>query len=571
MKGKLKSLLLAAMAVMLFAGCSNIALDSASVEGSDAGDKCVLSIGVEGLAPSKRGARYISIGAWAPDTTKTTYSIEGTSARGYELVETSLAFDDSYTSTTTTIALDYDVWSFVLHAFDDGVEVMNGRTTVDLRKSNSVVFKLSSKNVTSVGSMEVTLNVTSSVIKSFEAGLYDVNTGKLVLAIDSGDVEANPTIVLSKEGINPGDYILKFTPYDKELSATDKESLNTWSDVIEIKPGRKTTDTVTITGLMEPPAKPSDFTVTLDETSLEDNDDFYTVNLSWSDNSTNEDRFVLYIYSLDDGEDLVKTFDGSENNIFFGDNTYWVEGNLGMSTASCKVRLETGHAYDMKLSAKNRVGESDIVDRDASADFDTCINQKKITYHLMGGTIDGETEVVKYETYPSDAAFTLWQPESGFEYNGNAFLGWSKDAASSTTVLTVENTREDVHVFAVYNDKINPGFSFSLVDDEASEITVAVSTDASGVTQTGNTFEVDTSSSSVWSGKLTFTITDDIDCKKITVIVDGNQVGNNGNSKTCNVPLTKFKDGGSFQVSVTCQVGDKTFSCAPQVLTFDLK
>ena len=54
MKSKFKSLLLAALAVMLFAGCSNIALNNASAEGSDSSDKCVLTISVkdfEKLAP----------------------------------------------------------------------------------------------------------------------------------------------------------------------------------------------------------------------------------------------------------------------------------------------------------------------------------------------------------------------------------------------------------------------------------------------------------------------------------------------------------------------------------------
>lgn len=569
MKGKFKSLLLAAMALVLFAGCSNVALDNASVEGSDSSDKCVLSIGVKGLASSGSGARTIAVGAWAP-ADKTTYKIEGFSARGYTLDETALTFNTSYTSTTTTIELEYDVWSFTLHAYDDGVEVMNGRTTVDLRKTNSVVFELSSKNVDSNGSMEVTLTVSSSVIKSYEAGLYDVNTGKQLYAFDPADVDANPTVVLSKEGIAPGDYILKFIPYDKASSVADKESLNTWSDVIVIKPGRQTTGSANITGLMEPPEAPADFTVELDSDSLNDNDDYYTVNLSWRDKSTNEENFILYIYNIDESETLLKKFDGTNGNVFYGDTTYWVDGNLGMSRTTCKVKLHTGHKYEMKLSAKNRVGESDVVDRTAG-DFDTsCINQKKITYHLMGATIDGETDVVRYETYPGTDAFTLWQPAS-LAYNEHAFKGWSADANSSTTTLTTENTYEDVEVFAVYDDKVKPGFSFTLADETSKTITVTVSTESAGVTQTDNTFVVNTANASVWSGKITFTISDDISPKKIEVLSNGNKFGSNGNSKTCDVPLTKFRDGGDFQISVTCNVDGKTYSCTPVVLTFDIQ
>ena len=49
MKSKLRNLLLAAMAITLFASCSNIALDDASVESSETSDKCVLTISYEDL------------------------------------------------------------------------------------------------------------------------------------------------------------------------------------------------------------------------------------------------------------------------------------------------------------------------------------------------------------------------------------------------------------------------------------------------------------------------------------------------------------------------------------------
>ena len=49
MKSKLRNLLLAAMAITLFASCSNIALDDASVQSSESSDKCVLTISYDDL------------------------------------------------------------------------------------------------------------------------------------------------------------------------------------------------------------------------------------------------------------------------------------------------------------------------------------------------------------------------------------------------------------------------------------------------------------------------------------------------------------------------------------------
>ena len=447
MKSKLRNLLLAAMALTLFAGCSNIALNDAAVEGSDAGDKCMLTISlkdVEGLFVQS-SANEATGSARTIDPKKlnadgiTSYMIEGTSGRDV-LALTSLEFDSNGTS-KNKISLAYDVWYLTLHAYNANGEVLRGTTTVDLKKSvPQIEFTLSSKGVDTVGSLKITVKGLTEVVQSYEAGLYDIHTDELkynLVVEENGDVLADgkdlndgdpetttiTEVSFTKTSVTPGSYVFKFIPYnDTVTNKAKREDLTPWSDVITIAPGRETTAEVTINPMVAP-TKPSAFTVSLVKTSKDDKDDYYTVRLNWVDNSTNEENFVLRIYEADGTEEddpdstpeadrqtalqkilvtskCVATFDKTEdlnNNVykFMSDNNpYFVSGTLGMSTKECELKLPTGHLYEFTLTAKNRVGESAVCSREASSNtsdltgyaVNTRINLQKITYHLMGGT-----------------------------------------------------------------------------------------------------------------------------------------------------------------------------------------
>ncbi len=513
MKSKLRNLLLAAMALTLFAGCSNIALNDAAVEGSDAGDKCMLTISlkdVEGLLVQS-SANEATGSARTIDPKKltadgiTSYMIEGISSRDV-LELTELHFGTNYES-TEPISLAYDVWYLTLHAYNANGEVLRGTTTVDLKKSvPQIEFTLSSKGVDTVGSLKITVNGLTEVVQSYEAGLYDIHTDELKynLVVDSnGDVQPNgadlndgkaetttiTSVSLEKEDIVPGSYIFKFIPYNNTVEKVAvREDLTPWSDVITIAPGRETSAEVTIEPMVAP-IEPSDFTVSLVNSSKDDNDDFYTVHLEWKDGSTNEENFVLRIYETkvdvkDDGTDVdeaerktalqkilveanrVATFDMTEDldnkvyNFMSDNNPYFVSGTLGMSTKECELKLPTGHLYEFTLTAKNRVGESAVCPRKVSSDtsdltgyaVNTRVNLQKITYHLMGGTritgdygetpVESKDDIVEYQIYGSEdydddlleikgttaaegSEGTPATPNDKLIWNDHPFIGWT--------------------------------------------------------------------------------------------------------------------------------------------------
>lgn len=511
MKSKLRNLLLAAMALTLFAGCSNIALNDAAVEGSDAGDKCVLTISysdLEGIlsessASANGSARTIDPGVYTPGD-GTTFKIKGVSSRNNVYTKDPVTFDENGEA---TIDLEYDEWYLTLSAWEGTNEILRGVTTVDLKKAvPQIEFTLSTKGVDTVGSLKITVNGLTEVVQSYEAGLYDIHTDELKynLVVDSnGDVQPNgadlndgkaetttiTSVSLEKEDIVPGSYIFKFIPYNNTVEKVAvREDLTPWSDVITIAPGRETSAEVTIEPMVAP-IEPSDFTVSLVNSSKDDNDDFYTVHLEWKDGSTNEENFVLRIYETkvdvkDDGTDVdeanrktalqkilkdencIATFDMTEdldNKVykFMSDNNpYFVSGTLGMSTKECELKLPTGHLYEFTLTAKNRVGESAVCPRKASSDtsdltgyaVNTRINLQKITYHLMGGTritgaygvnpIESKADIVEYQIYGAEdydddllkitgttaaaaVGDTPATPNDKLIWNDHPFVGWT--------------------------------------------------------------------------------------------------------------------------------------------------
>lgn len=467
MKSKLRNLLLAAMALTLFAGCSNIALNDAAVEGSDAGDKCVLTISysdLEGIlsessASANGNARTIDPGVFT-DAEKAafTFKIEGKSARNKTLNldnnDETVADSITFINGKATLPLDYDVWYLTLHAYNDVGEVLRGVTTVDLKKAvtnNEIEFVLSTKGVVDEngnpvnGGVELTIKGANSSVRSYTSGLYNINDDSLVLSLAdenftySTAVDATNEITITNSAIPAGTYIFKFIPYNDVKTSTTKEDLTPYSDIITIAPSRTITKTIEIT-VMEKPEAPTGFKASLVKASEEDFDSYYVVHLEWQDNSTNEENFVLRLYETTTAQ-ISKTWvtDGDTppaakkifDKNFFDDNEYFVDGTLGMSTTECEIKLPTGHLFEMTLTAKNRAGESTVCYRSApNADTSTnkgfavevgesdpktyvTINRQKITYNLLGGTYTENPSadpvvtltgnIVKYRTFEKAA------------------------------------------------------------------------------------------------------------------------------------------------------------------------
>ena len=559
MKSKLRNLLLAAMALTLFAGCSNIALNDAAVEGSDAGDKCMLTISVDGLS----GNGSIIERTIDPKKYKkgdnTTFKIEGISSRNVKLKigeneESDGLYGISFDSDgTAKLALDYDVWYLTLHAYESNKEVLRGVTTVDLTKAvenNAIAFILSTKGVETKGSLKLTVKGIKDVVKSYEAGLYDINTDKCIYKLGDADITSTDDIVITETidstpvtEFKPGSYIFKFIPYNDVKAKTTREDLTPWSDVITIAPGRETNKEITIK-LMQVPSAPVGFNASLVKVSEDDKDDYYTVRLAWDDKSDNEDGFVLRLYKdadiefVNNKDKASVTFD---KNNFYTNNEYWVSNTLGMSTTTCDIKLPTGHIYEMTLTAKNRAGESEVCSREAAEDDDTKglvgfvdkkgtgdsatpvrVNRQKIIYNLMGGKLSEgslnaakngedvsitEENVVVYRTFDGTAyelkkitnttgytaavGDTPAKFTSTLIYNDHPWSEWTTlpNAGGKITVIAA-TSYADTMVYASYNTEVNAAYSIA---DEYRTLTVGYSLkDTTFATKTENLLTLNT-------------------------------------------------------------------------------
>ena len=57
----------------------------------------------------------------------------------------------------------------------------------------------------------------------------------------------------------------------------------------------------------------------------------------------------------------------------------------------------------------------------------------------------------------------------------------------------------------------------------------------------------------------------------MTVYVSSEEKTSATGAKSCECSLSNFKNGGNFYVSVTCQIGERTYSCNPILITVDVQ
>ena len=113
MKKFVKSFLLAAAALMLFAGCSNLG-DDATVSGEDG--KVVLTIGIDGYQDSvSRSASRTINPETVTDAAFSKITIKGDSESYDSMAEEDLTFESDGTA---EIELTYDVWYLTLTAYN---------------------------------------------------------------------------------------------------------------------------------------------------------------------------------------------------------------------------------------------------------------------------------------------------------------------------------------------------------------------------------------------------------------------------------------------------------------------
>ena len=558
MKKLLKSILAVMSAALLFAGCSNIALNDAKVQDSKSNEKCVLTIGVKDfdkLNIAKANVRSINPYDFEDSThgeTISKFSISGKSQLKNITLDEEDIETSAFTNETTTLTLEKDVWYLTLKAYKNigtasessHAVVLMGNARVDLTKTNSVQFVLTTESVTTPGSIALSGTVanTGATIKSYDAGLYDLDKDTLVKTVGASPafIQTIETYTdttgttkdfeLSASNVAPGQYMFKIVFKNDEGTA-----IGFYADEVVVAPGRETAkdDLALSSIIMQKPEAPENLRVYYEQDS--DANGYYDVYLTWTDKSYNEENFVVKVLEYDAWEPTapattltpVSTLElgiaeGTGKEIFYK-SSMRVAGTLGISATNCKIKLPAGKLYDFEIAAQNPIGKSDFVSRNDTGAAATIaasgtekaktlypaankVNRVKITYELGGGkltTLVDSAEVnytgnyVEYRTY-SNTALTLIHPvdteadyldTASTKYPKLSILAGSTRASgdalfsrwvnASNTVVSTYNNWQNLIVTADYST----GVSY-VISDSYENITATAVYSAEGVTGT---------------------------------------------------------------------------------------
>ena len=530
MKKFIKSFLMAAAALMLFAGCNG--LIDATVSGEP--NKAVITIGIDGITEAtNRSARNID-----PSSLKGKQydyfgkiTIKGNSDKGYTFGanaedEKTLQWDGAQAK----INLEYDVWYLTMRAYDktDPTKLLlEGRRRVDLKNgaptsAAPLTFTLSTEGVPTKGNVSFTglftnplIDATNRLAVRYSAALYDLYTNELVEGtkieadcttedVTTQDGEGNDVVTtygqftynLTAE-VNPGRY--NFRIYFFKDEGTDSIAIGTWNDIVVVAPGRTTNGTDGSIGnigdiLNKAPAAPTNLSAYyVGDPEDKTNGDVFDVLIKWTPSSSkNEEYYKLVIKDWTTGSAVdYKEFD-ADNEFFASD--IWVDGTLAGGTDNCKVRLPVGKKYEITLTAVNVIGESAAATRkttevtavDNHVAYGTeNINLMKIAYDLNGGTLKTASNksqvggfVNKYFIFKNTEGFKIDAMSiktAADEYpqltkQNHPFLEWDDAAGAKVESITTfgnKNLTANYNVLSVIDYKIDD--TYGSIDTEVKQ------------------------------------------------------------------------------------------------------
>ena len=289
--------------------------------------------------------------------------------------------------------------------------------------TTALAFTLSTYSVETEGSYDLKIKYTGSGWKtgySFTYGLYNRTTGAVVkiktanssttatadenaiaTAYVDGSEVSNAGFAASDTAIAPGSYLFGVSILDK-----DSKELTFASDVIRIEPGRVTNQTFVI-GDIIPTAPNAPVDLRAQRIIGTEDDEFYNVRFTWTDNSTNENSFKLVLRSFaDTATDWTAITGASEDSDIDGGSTdytifdfdtllaattgsiRYVAGSLYAGSTEVVLKIPTGKLYDAQIIAVNKIGYSDGCVRVAPA----TANPTDGTYNAYGtGSTVSET------------------------------------------------------------------------------------------------------------------------------------------------------------------------------------
>lgn len=471
MKNLLKSLFLAASVCVLLAGCNGLNTVDATVSSDSVAEGYGwLTINVDDLqgyrvAGRSAGRTINPVSLTDESDTLTKFVLKGKSTitgasllkDGEDGIPLTFVDDDNNAETPVVAAAEipFGAWDLTLEAYQGSVVVLQGRTYVDLKTPKaSIAFTLTTDNLTTAGSVDLQgyFVDAGTVVKKYKAGLYSLSDGNLKVPasisaanVTAGDADAeedlkkNPSFTFNQTSVAPGRYSFQVRFYGDDACT---KQVGFWEDIIVVAPGRKTEDkTIDCKNIiMQLPDSPTGLMAYLVDNS-EDEDENYTVLLKWTDNSHNEENFVVTIKEYN-GTGTLQTepttyavlgVDAADPNVatdkreIFWSSAKNAGGSLRTSSDWCMIKLPLGRIFDVSIQAENFVGLSkvsntvDAFERIAATGTETVpdttpaltttnittthINRMAIKYDLANGKLtlaeDGSEKTGTYTIYKS--------------------------------------------------------------------------------------------------------------------------------------------------------------------------
>ena len=582
MKKFVKSFLLAAAALVLFAGCSN--LNDATVSG-DSG-KAVITIGIDDMSSSgsKNASRTVNPTPITSGASFGSITLKGESENGNTIDEYTITFDEN---NKAKIELSYDVWYLTLSAYSTDTTpklLMQGRRRVDMKNGapssdEAITFKLSAEGVKTNGGVSLTGTFTDAngLAAKYSAALYDLNTNEVITdtVVNDGDCSGDKkgTFAYEKNDIAPGRYNFRIYFYK-----SDDTAIGTWGDVVVIAPGRTTTKTLPLGDILyKAPKDPKDLSAYYVNNSASGND--YQVLITWTDDSTNEEYFELTIQDVTDAENPVdyKIFgDTTDTETPHVKEVFWesasrVDGTLAAGSKYCIVKLPLSKKFEISLKAVNFVGESAACSRVAASDAFVSpagstftapantpygsekINLMRITYDLGSGTLKTSATATKtgylneYKIFTGTAIPLKEIKTAGSNQypqlleNSHPFIGWKNSAGQTVTEVSEFG---NISVTASYNPESSITYT---IDDSYGSIEVSAEQGSTNI-KNGTLADNNSAISISW---------EDSDVVQVQIKVlqpNGHDITAtrdiNGNNKTANFNITKDIPVGTHQVIV---------------------
>lgn len=502
--------------MLVLAGCQNNI--TGTIEGANSGKKLLVALTTN---YTKTGARYIGPDDWSStELAGLTFHLNGSSLRG-DVYDADVTFDGDLKG---KVELTYDVWDLELTAKKGDELVLKGSTYTDLSNGgSSIKFFLSPNGILENGAIDISGTYTEPkpaepVANIYKINLLDFNTRATVQSLPYVANPANTQVSIQMADVPAGLYLLEVRFYK------DTKTVGYWSDAVRVVPGKTTSKTDVDFGTMkQAPDAPSGLQVT-NVAGSDSEFGTYQVELAWTDESNNEENFVIYVYTYDAWNGtptLLKQLDTAKTDTTkkvsnLKNDPMYVDGGILAGNTSVTLELDTGVIYDFEVSAKNFVGESAKCAREASVDYDATgtenIARTMITYNLNGGTYtlanstvyDGDAiyEFHKYEgtnipvmTIPTDAKLEL---------NEYPFSKWADGSSADATEVTETDGVNDLNVFALYLTETEISFEVETFENKLAAAKVSAVDKASADVKNG-TVDV----KSVAGQQITFSVTDD--------------------------------------------------------------